>query len=419
VSTLSDLAARAKKLGLPRCAELITDALPAPAPADAGLTAPLATESGDIINQLRRRGLDPELIRRLLPFFDERPLEAGLIAWDVLCSTLLTPEEDPLRAELLERARKVKSVLAGPASPFTYFTGQTSQGLVESLASPPFESLPVEKLPDAMSRRALGPLDVLRRRIGAEEILKAPFVEATREFAYQLHLCHLSTLASFYLNYLWTAFNYAPALDSWVEVMLDVGAGNALPDTVTLAGDPDDPTRMDFYGYVHTRREMAKNEYNALWEDMKKLRIDYSLAPEKYSSARIPLIHAAVGLEMLERPVPFPIIDAIANTHPSWRYAHLVRLGYTSAISSADSDAPLAAVDQFLVGFGNDLQLWFQSSHFAPRNAKWTSSLRSRLVRELTTLPHDWAAWAGLAGPLGDQDVIGEILDRLGKQSKL
>jgi hypothetical protein len=418
--SVSDLAARAKKLGLPRCAELVTDALPAPAPADAGLAAPLATESQDIINQLRRRGLDPELIRRLLPHFDERPLEAGLIAWDVLCSTLLPPEEDALRAELLERARKVKSVLPGAGSPYAWFRRQKSQELVEALAAPPFESVATENLPDTLTRRALGPIDVVRRRIGGDELIKSGFVEATREFAYQLHLCHLSTLASFYLNYLWTAFDYAPALESYVEVLLDAGAGDALPSSTLLFDEDADPSRIDFFGYVHARRGMLKNEYQTLWDEMKMLKIDYfNTPPEKFAAVRLPLVHLAVGLEMREPPVPFAVIDAIAKAHPSWRYAHLVRLGFASAIAEIDSDKPVAAVDQFVEGFGNDFQLWFGCAHFAPTTAQWTTPVRSRLVRELITLPHDWTVWTGLASFAREFDVLDEVTARLAEQAKL
>jgi hypothetical protein len=413
------LAEHARRLGLPRCAELITDALPPPAPADPGLLAPLATESQEIINQLRRRGLDPELIRRLLTHFDERPLEAGLIAWDVLCSTLLPLEEDAFRAELLERARKVKSVLGGPASPFTWFLRQQSQPLVESLASPPFESLPGDQLLEAMTRRALGPIDVMRRRIGAHELIKSGFVESTREFAYQLHLCRLSTLASFYLNYLWTAFDYEPALESCVEVLLDVGADNGLPITPRLFIDRHDPMKDDFLGYVHARREMMRNHYGQLWEAMKSLRTDYSRPPKKYLGKRMPLVHLAAGLEMREPPVPFAIIDEIASSHASWRYAHLVRHSYLAAISNIDSEAPVASLDRFVEGFGNELQLWFQSAHFAPTTAQWITPVRARLVRELISLPHDWAVWAGLAGASGAPDVIDEVLARLTEQSKL
>jgi hypothetical protein len=418
--SLSELQARARHLGLPRCAALLTDALPAPAPPDAGLSEPLQNEPAKIFDQMRRRGLDLELVRRLLPFFDDRPLEGGLFAWDVLCSTLMGAEDEPLWADLRERAKRVRQVLGRPGSAFSYFRRIPSEELVKTLAAPPFENLPLEKLPEAAATRALGPLDVLRRQLGADELKRTGIVKSTAEFAWQLHMSHLSTLASFYLNYLWTAFDFEPALPSYVDVLLDAGVQDGYPSVDKIMGSEPDAVRADFFGYLHARKGILKNEHRQLWEDMKELKIDYFHSPPEMSAlTRMPLVHLAVGLEFRQPPVPFAVINSIAEANPTWRYAHLVRSAYTAAISPIDSDAPVVTVDRFLATFGNDFNLWYQSGRFAPTTAKWIEPVRARLVRELTMLPHDWSVWAGLAGSLRQYDAVAETIDRTAQQSKL
>src|SRR5262245_47795010 len=67
-----------------------------------------------VLGRMLRRGLDPDLVRRLRPYFAGRPLELGLFAWDVLTGSLMTDADEGLLDELRSAAALVAEVLPSP-----------------------------------------------------------------------------------------------------------------------------------------------------------------------------------------------------------------------------------------------------------------------------------------------------------------
>jgi hypothetical protein len=113
-----DLATLARKHGLATCAELIssTPALQPP-DLDAALSKPPATKDpAEAIEDSRRRGLDPRLVRSLLDWFANRPLELGLFSWDVLCASLVDVSDTGLLATLRKNAAVLRELLPAPGS---------------------------------------------------------------------------------------------------------------------------------------------------------------------------------------------------------------------------------------------------------------------------------------------------------------
>src|SRR5262249_50111428 len=84
----SERLARSRGLGdaLPLIAKM---ELPAPAPADPTLDAAVGADPLAALDVARRRGLDARVVEVFFKWFEKRPLELGLFAWDVLCNALL------------------------------------------------------------------------------------------------------------------------------------------------------------------------------------------------------------------------------------------------------------------------------------------------------------------------------------------
>src|SRR6476646_4141668 len=99
----SELSELARAQGLAATARLI-DQFHTPGlfsrdfPEDARLGAPPNEDPLNVIGQMTRRGLDPPLLRPVLDWLKDRPLERGLLAWDALVSTVISDES--LLAEL-------------------------------------------------------------------------------------------------------------------------------------------------------------------------------------------------------------------------------------------------------------------------------------------------------------------------------
>ena len=135
-----DLVALARARGLERCAKRFADlALPELSPA----LDPMPPESVDVptaLGLMRRRGLEPYLVKRILVWLESRPLELGLFSWDVLCSALLEPGERGLLEELRKNAQRVRALLPAPGSTFVNTQTVSSAQVVDTLARAPYRA---------------------------------------------------------------------------------------------------------------------------------------------------------------------------------------------------------------------------------------------------------------------------------------
>jgi len=406
----------ARSRGLSVCAELLAKAaFPEDAPADAALAAPLASQPLDALEQLPRRGLDPGLVAVLLPWFEGRPLELGLFAWDVLCRSVLGPEHQALAEQLRGYARAIQPILPAPGANFAGFVQQTSQQAVEAYAAPGYRAASDDGLDDSVLKRALGALDEIRRRHGAEVLLKTTVPETTRQFALFLHLAHLSTLASFYLDYLWNGLGYQAALADLIEVLLDVGARTALPEIDRVMGGKT-LAEVELAGYMTARQEMIAGRHKSVYEQIHAATRDEDYRTgaleELLKFPRSHVVYAQCALELGRHPVPFALLNKIAEQSPHWRYAHRARVIAAASLADPADPSVLQLVEQFLGRFGNEFGLWNLTDRYGAKEAVWRTGLRRLLAREAKALPHDWSLWEGAARLLQSTDAVAE-LDRL------
>jgi hypothetical protein len=375
--------------------------LPAPAEPDAGLSAPAAHDAFTALDQARRRGLDTAVIENLWKWFESRPVELGLFAWDVLCNALLDPDKDQLLlARLRKAARVVRDVLPEPGRAFADTSRVSAAELVDKIAVPPFRKLTPERQFELVNVNALAALEmyVAVSEPGDPELQK--LLVASRKFAHYLQLAHLSTLATFYFDYLWKRGGQRQVLPDYVEAMLDADAHGHYPrkEELIVEGSIEE---IELAGYMLSRDAVQLGTQHLMIPDFRKAPnpIDYQKGDPKELAKtfqRSHLVHAELFLDVDEQPVPFAVVQQVMISNPAWRYAGRVRLALFARVAPPQSQDLLKALDNFVAVFGNERWAWAETYEYAPTDAVWLPALEQRLVREVTELPHDRAAWEAL-----------------------
>ena len=420
---MGSIADDARERGLPVCAALL-EGVPAEPKIDVALRDRLPTQPAAAIDAFRRRGLDPRLVRIALDWFADRPLELGLFSWDVLCSSIISDADPGLLSQLRKNAGHVREILPAPGSVFVSLRKMKRTDAIARWAMPAYESKSEDELiAAAITQRSLGAAEELRRRHGIQALDEAGFLESTRQLGLMLHLGHASTLASLYLDYAFRGLGNRSALGDDVEVLLDVGAINSLPDRLEVV--PTQSTaELELFGYMHARAGIIRQEQREIYEALKQgTTIDYAAADfdAMLQRPRSHLPFAEAGVEVGEFPVPYPLIDEIANRHPGWRYAHRVRASLVAATADADSPLPPLFAEKFLEMFGNDFRLWYCMRRYARDGATWVDALTARLLGEVAALPHDAMAWSALASAIktSERDAFAEVRKRIAWQCEL
>jgi hypothetical protein len=392
---VSDPISEARARGLADCAALLSDEeLPAPAPAD---LEPPATDPFAALDQLRRRGLEPSLVDVLWRWLEPRPLERGLFAWDVLNNSLLRHDDGRI-APFRAAAQVVAPVLPEPGRAFTNPYRCPPQKLVEEVALPAFQALDEKQQFELARLNALAALEinVTVSEKGDADLARA--LDTAHRFANFLSLAHLPTLATFYLSYLWRRCRYQPAKADYVEAMLDADAHGCYParDELLEEGSVDE---MELIGYLLGRDAMQLGFPGPMITEFRNApnRTDYTQGtPAEIARTfqRSHLVYAELLLDDDEFPVPFAVVNEVVRLHPAWRYAGRVQLALLARL--ARGDVPMKTLDGFLAAFGNERWAWSHMDHYAPAEIDWLDAFQARIVREVTLLPHDRAAWEAL-----------------------
>jgi hypothetical protein len=398
---MSDLVRLARERGLEALAGALEEGLPPAslanplhAPPDDSLT-PRAIDSLDtLLGQLARRGFAPDLRAPLREHFAGRPLELGLLSWDILCSSLFPRSDEALVIELLQAAARVRPILPRAGQKGIDVARATTQLLTAELAAPSFASAGSDGLAEGVTRHALGAFEQLRRR-GDGELLQEQGLplERTRAFAKKLQLAHCETLASFYLHYLWTAYSWSPALDDLCEVLLDCGAVDRLPKNLdAFALDPDLPTYAATRAAVISGRaaEFYQEKILPVRKSMKLFHIEDPQLAETSPRTRI----AEVELCGSDHEAPFftdTVVDLIVEARPEWRHGARVQAWKHAAKNDAQA-RPL--LESYLRRFGSDGDFFWLVED---GTASWMAELLARAAREASQLPHHAGAWAGLS----------------------
>ncbi len=422
---MDDLVSNARARGL-QTALLEAEQWPAPAAADPGLSEAAAGEPLAALDQLRRKGLAPELVAQFWTLFEKRPVELGLFAWDVLNSSLLVASDEVTIRRVRAAARVVREVLPKSGGAWADTRTASAGGLVRRVAYPAHLDLTPEVRRETTKFNALGALEtnqIMSREHG--KAVNTPLLESAHQFARYLQLAHLSTLATFYLDYLVRRCEYFQALPDWVEAMADAGGEVEIDRDKLLARAGDEELELANYalGRALIRRDVPETLVKQLRDGPTPL--DYSDASGRAAAlkhARSTLMVAHGFLAEDETPVPFDLINEIVTQNPAWRYAGRVRLALLAHVTSKSADLPLKVLDQFLATFGNDYPTWRDFDTYSEPGSVWLDGMYARSVREATALPHDRAAWEALGVNL-DYDQQKEwaevVRRRIAEQCKL
>jgi hypothetical protein len=415
------LAAIARRQGLAVTARLIEefkhpDLFARKFPDDVRLSSPPHDDPLNVLGQMTRRGLDPYLIPRLLKWFEQRPLERGLLAWDALSSTLIPDGEelDRLRAAALP----FKDVLPAPGHACVDLNAHPAQSLVPG----GHEDEKLMMLFVLANEHSLQALAELKWR--KDKLVERPGTHASLQAVGRLlQLAHAPTLSSVYLDYLSRPLGFRPAARDLCEVMFDAGASQRIPADGVRPGDLP-PELMNDYGEYLTYRAylgmVEPQQLYALIEDNFRKRPPKMKAP----SGHLQVVRAHVHT-LVRKPSPLSLasIEKICSDNKTWRYAARVKVVLTAQLSPPKSPLPLGALHDYVTAFGNDFATVYEALYVGPVDAAWKQEVLPLLTREARGLPHEAGVWRAMANVIGDRlgalEASQEIKQRLEKQSQL
>lgn len=362
-----------------------------------------------------RWGPHPTLVATALHWFEGRPIERGLFAWDVLNQVLYGPREDALLSVLHEALEPVRPWLPRPGALGVDTQVRTSHCAVTDVAASPYRDMPDSLLAEGLSRNALGAVAELRRRVGKEGWALTPLPTALPLFASSLHLAGASTLASLYLDYLAQWTSQPGAWGPLLDVLLDVGAIDRLPgpeQLIELIGPG--PETVDLLTYMGGRQQLLDGTAAAMLAKLEAVTAPED--PDRASAQAATFPRAQLVLADLQRlvggfPIPDAVLAAIVAQNPDWRYAAEVQIAVAVSRPQVRSERVLELLDRALGRFGGRRTLFDVT--LANREAPWFDAALDRLEAEVASAPYRgdlWSAVARHAARLSDDTEVVRML---------
>lgn len=413
----SELLAVADELGLSATAETLRQfQVTAPFDRDATPVAPEAPSSDlpGLLVQLTRRGLDPRLVPTLLGHFEGRPLEKGLVAWDVLCGSLWPSGEDELFAELREAAEAIGEVSGSPQATCVDFNQHPSRALLERHALAAVQD-PIEEA----KRNGLGAIERLRQQGGkaTETVLGLPFRQGLTSLGQLLAQAHLPSLASLYLDYVVRVLGHGAAVPLLCETMLDERASARIPADLIKQSDQSPEDWADFLEYLLYRSHDASGNSVKAYGVLETNRKNRGATPP---TDRFVVVRGLLAPEFDDPPPPFEQIDRIAQGHQLWRLAWSVRMASSAAESELASLRPLEVAEDFVRRFGHQWKSWYHAFRVATRvhggGVPWKIAACASVGQEVLALPHDPHAWKALVLLTAEDDSVNETVEEIDEQ---
>jgi hypothetical protein len=368
-------------------------------PVDPRLLEPPHPTAKAILAQMARRGLDPILVRALLPWLAARPLELALVAWDVL-STSLLPVDDPLIEQLRAAARPLSRVLPAPMKVGVNLNSFPASRLVAEFADMRASArLSGAELLATAYDHSLAAFAVLQKR-GDPLLRKPEVVRSIHAFAKLLQVAHLPSLAAVYFDYLSRPLAQRWAALDLCETLFDAEAPETIPGNAIQRGDVPEEQLNDVAEYIVYRTWLAlKNptQAHSLLESNLKTR-DPELGPP---SARLVVVRAHLGTIFQERPVALADVEAAVAGQTLWRYGTAALVAVAAAQSPPASPRPLTLWHDYVSGFGNDFGCWYDATVASSESAPWRREACRVLGREARHLPHERAVWKPICMALG------------------
>jgi hypothetical protein len=390
-----------------------------PVPVDARLDEPPHTLPKRVLGQMARRGLDPALVRTIWTWLDGRPLERALVAVDVLARSLLLPG-DPLLAELRAAATTLGELRPPPRVVGLDLNASPAAALIARFARDP--ALRARAGADLLALSYdfhLGALDELERR--DDPLLRSrETLESVRAFGRLLHLAHLPTLASLYLDWLSRPLGHRPAALDLCEALFDAGEPSKIPGDAIRPGDVPAADASDMAEYLVYRIHTALDELQVGWTvcEQNFLQRDPALGPLR---DRLAVARAHLGTLARARPVPLAAVTAACERDRGWRYGAGVHAIVAAAQLPPGSPQPLQLAHDYVTGFGNDAAFWRDLVTVVPPSAPLRADAVRVLAREAAALPHEPATWRALAllvaGARDARAPLAEIDARLDAQT--
>jgi hypothetical protein len=366
----------------------------------------------DLLSAIARHGLRPELLESLAKQLGDRPLERGLLAWDVMNSCVFEQHAgvEPWR----DWATSIATQLPPNGRRGYPVAFVSAREVVESIAAPAQAGADDERLFAGMMAHELGAYAAFKKGhpkeldFLVEEKLLASTLQVARLFA----LAHLPTLASFYQEYLRAEFGVAEADEDVCETLLDCESPDFVP--------ANDARSTDFALYLELRKLAVAN--HAL-RAKGLLASTPSAVGESESRGALGRALLATDLDvMFGGAGDLSTVHAIAKKHPLWRFARRVQARVAARQFPRGTDVPQSMFDQFVETFGNDATFWYAMLvEAAHKDRSWLQSVIGRLTSELLTNPHDVEGWRALAMFLDDAQTptLAELSGRIADQTLL
>jgi hypothetical protein len=380
--TLPELSALAERLGLHFLVARLTQRWSLLDDEGVLPSAPLPDRSSTarLLSSLTRLGPSTVLAGAVLDWNATRPVEAGLVARDLLERGVLF---DPPRLTALREAAGAASWLPSPtafanpsldlhallATQLGAATLYSSQGELETLVEELSLGAVVELASMAPEFHAF-----LRSEAGASLL---------RSSASLLHLARLPSMALLWAR---LAFELHPGAESfWLlcEIALDAQRPEIL-SADWLARFADDDLKV----YVSIRERLAGRPGRPSGSTRRGVRstvamIELGIAPGS------PADHRA-------------LLEAVLEAEPGWRYAHGVRL-LVEARSAPEGDlAPYDLLSRYVDAYGVDFDTW-QKAWRASASKSWFVPSLLLLGRELRSCPEVADLWRLLLSALCPQ----------------
>jgi hypothetical protein len=411
----SSIAEIARTRGLPQLAAAVADYekrgwVGAPR----AVTAPSSVEKpADLLSAIARNGLRPELLRALADQLEDRPLERGLLAWDVMNSCVFEEHDgvEPWR----DWATSIASQL--PPNGRRGFPAAfiSAREVVDTIAVPPREKDDDDRLIEGMMAHELAAYSLFKKRSPdqldflVEEKLLATTLQVARLFS----LARLPTLASFYQEYFRCELAPSQGDEDVCETLLDCGSPDFVPANQTRAAE--------LATYVELRQTAVAGKELQAKALLATIAQETNLS-ELRGHLGLALLRADLDVMFGGHAEQLPTVHDIAKKNPLWRFARRVQSRLAARQFPKGAEVPESMFDQFVGTFGNDATFWYSMLlEAAQKDKTWLRAVIGRLTSELLTNPHDVEAWRGLALFLDDtQTPTREELDaRIGQQSLL
>lgn len=384
---------------------------------DGAVTEPAALERPapeltDLLQQIARRGFDPLLVPALLGHFEGRPLERGVVAWDILCGTVCAQAEGKLLGELRAAAEAIDEISAIPTARCFDLNRYPSTELIVHYAAGAVKD-PIEE----MKRNGLGAIDQLLHKGGraAESVKRETFRAGLTSLGRLYAHAHLPSLATLYFDYAIRALGHRDVLPLLCETMFDAGATERIPRDAIVKGNVSDEEWIDFTEYLIYRTHEGLGSSITAYGILETNRRNRGAS--HVPTARFTIMQGHLAPLFGDAPPPLARVDEIAQRNELWKLAWAVRIAASAHSSERDSGAPLDAAHDFVARFGHDWRAWYHAfrtaSHRHGADTPWKLASVRAIGHEILSLPHEPNAWKGLVLLIADEHDVNVVLEEI------